>query len=122
MGNKFHARKWQGYDSKHEAARAEELRRKEVAGEIKDLRTQVPYELIPSQWEETPRIGKRGQPLKPRRHCLERACVYKADFVYSLPSGELIVEDAKSPATRTPEYRIKRKLMLYIHNIRIREV
>lgn len=120
--NKYRAKKWNGFDSKHEAARAEELRLRERAGEIKDLRTQVRYNLLPAQWEEIPRIGKRGQPIKPRRRCIERACDYVADFVYSLPSGELIVEDAKSPATRTPEYRIKRKLMLYVHHIRVREV
>ena len=119
--NKFHATRWNGYDSRLEAKRAEELKLLQEAGEITDQREQVPYELIPAQWEETPRVGKRGQALKPKRICLERACVYIADFVYTR-NGETIVEDVKSPATRTPEYRIKRKLMLYIHHIRIMEV
>lgn len=41
MANKYHAKRWNGYDSKHEAARAAELRRKERAGEITNLREQV---------------------------------------------------------------------------------
>lgn len=121
MRNKFNAQKWAGYDSRKEARRANELRALETAGIIHDLKEQVPYELIPAQWQETPRFGKNGQALKPKRKCLERACVYKADFVYE-KDGETIVEDVKSPITRTPDYRIKRKLMLYIHHIRIREV
>ena len=121
--NKYHAQKWGGYDSKKEARRAQELRLLQQAEQISDLREQVAYELIPAQYVEEPRYGKRGQPLMPRRRCVERACVYVADFVYNkLPSGELIVEDTKSPATRTPEYIIKRKLMLYVHHIQIREV
>ena len=50
---------------------------------------------------------------------IERQCVYIADFVYT-KDNKLIVEDTKG--FRTPEYRIKRKLMLYIHNIRITEI
>ena len=38
-----------------------------------------------------------------------RAITYKADFVYTLESGEKIVEDAKG--VRTETYKIKKKLM-----------
>lgn len=93
------------FDSKKESRRYQELRLLEQAGEIRDLKLQVKFELIPSQRVD----GK----------VVERACTYKADFVYR-ENGEIIVEDAKG--FRTPEYKIKRKLMLYIHGIRIKEI
>ena len=50
---------------------------------------------------------------------IERELSYFADFVYQ-ENGETVVEDAKG--YRTEVFRIKKKLMLYIHGIRIREV
>jgi hypothetical protein len=50
---------------------------------------------------------------------IERACVYKADFVY-IENGRMVVEDVKG--CKTPEYKLKRKLMLWVKGIRIREV
>lgn len=95
------------FDSKKEASRYEELRLMEKAGEIKDLRTQVKFKLIPAQRDEA--TGK----------VIERECSYKADFVYE-EDGKTVVEDVKG--FRTKEYVIKRKLMLYQFGIRIREV
>ena len=47
--------------------------------------------------------------------------MYLADFVYQdVKTGEWIVEDAKGH--KTEAYIIKRKLLLYIHGIRIKEV
>ena len=89
------------FDSKREAARWKELRLMERAGEITALRRQVRFELIPKQDGE-------------------RAVSYVADFVYRDKGGNEIVEDAKGARTR--EYIIKRKLMLWRHGIRIREV
>lgn len=96
------------FDSKKEANRYKELRLLEKAGEIKDLRTQVKFNLIPAQRDEA--TGK----------VIERECSYKADFVYYEEDGETVVEDVKG--FRTKEYIIKRKLMLYQYGIRIREV
>lgn len=93
------------FDSRKEANRYQELKLLERMGEISDLRRQVKYELIPVQRIE----GKLA----------ERACSYVADFVY-LENGKLVVEDTKG--YRTPDYIIKRKLMLHIHGIRIREI
>ena len=87
------------------------------AGLIANLREQVKYELIPAQY------GKCGKDFKGRttRALLERACSYIADFVYTdCKTGQTIVEDTKGMRTR--EYVIKRKLMLYMHGIRIKEV
>lgn len=102
--NKFRAIKTNGYASKKEAKRAQELAIMAQGGLISDLLEQVPYQLIPSQRSA---FGKA-----------ERPCKYIADFVY-LQNGVQVVEDCKG--MRTPEYIIKRKLMLLIHNISILE-
>lgn len=111
------------FDSHKEARRWEELLMLQKAGKIIDLRKQVEYELIPSQYETYERYGKKGERLKDGVRLLERKVAYRADFVYTdAETGENIVEDVKSPATRTTEYIIKRKLMLAVHSIRIKEV
>ena len=105
-GNKYGAKKITDpatgfvFDSKAEFIRWCELRIMERAGKISDLQRQVKYELIPKQ---------KG----------ERACTYLADFVYKDPNGDTVVEDTKG--VRTDAYRIKRKLMLWVHGIRIKE-
>ncbi len=105
-GNKYHAQKYGGYASKKEYDRAQELKLMLRAGLIADLREQVKYTLIPSQ-----QVGDYT----------ERPCRYIADFVYKdLRSGLTVVEDTKG--VRTPEFVIKRKLMLYVHGIRITEL
>ena len=50
---------------------------------------------------------------------VERACSYIADFVY-MERGEKVVEDVKG--VKTKDYIIKRKLMLFIHGIKVREI
>lgn len=106
MGNKYGAKKIKDpatgfvFDSKTEFIRWCELRILERAGKISDLKRQVRYELIPKQ------VG-------------ERACNYVADFVYIDSDGNTVVEDTKG--VRTDAYKIKRKLMLHIHGIRIKE-
>lgn len=123
MASKYYNQKvtvaGQSFDSKHEAERYLLLSMLQRAGEISDLRTQVPFELIPSQ-REPDTVGPRGG-VKPGK-CIEKACVYYADFVYKNKDGDTVVEDAKSPATRTEAYKIKKKLMLYVHKIKIVEV
>lgn len=94
------------FDSKAEARRYEELKTLAQTQKIVDLRLQVRFDLIPAQ-----RIDGK---------CVERACQYLADFTY-MEDGKLVVEDVKSPATITPAYIIKRKLMLHIHGIRIHQ-
>jgi hypothetical protein len=88
------------FDSKRERDRYIDLLLLERAGEISELRLQVSFELIPKQ------AG-------------ERNCKYIADFAYTR-NGEMVVEDAKG--VRTPEYVIKRKLMLWVHGIKVHEV
>lgn len=110
------------FDSRKEYRRYQELEIMQLAGEIADLRLQVPYELIPSQYAESTEVYKRGdkagQP-KPGK-LLERPVTYTADFVYTDGNGNAVVEDTKG--FRTKEYTIKRKLMLYVHGIKVQEI
>lgn len=103
------------FDSRKEYRRFLILRSREERGEISDLRRQVKFELIPSQ-REPDKIGPRGGRI--RGALIERGVCYKADFVY-VENGETIVEDIKG--LRTEGYIIKRKLMLYVHGIRLKE-
>ena len=106
------------FDSRKEARRFAELKLLEKAGEIVELRRQVKFVLIPAQ-REPDQIGKRGGVIKGK--LIEREVSYLADFVYFDNNlNDYVVEDAKG--IRTKEYIIKRKLMLYKYNIRIREV
>lgn len=121
--NKYHNIKTRGYDSRKEAERSRVLHLLEKAGKIRDLREQVPYELIPKQTEMGTRIvTRRGkQVVQTVEKVVERPVVYVADFVYYDPvTEETVVEDTKG--VRTDAYIIKRKLMLYVYGIRIREV
>ena len=104
------------FDSRREARRYDELLLLQQAGKIRNLRRQVKFVLIPTQREPS-QIGTRGGVKKGK--LLERECSYIADFVY-VENGKIVVEDTKG--LRTKDYIIKRKLMLYVHNIRIREV
>lgn len=94
------------FDSKAEHKRWQYLAMLERGREIRDLRMQVPFELIPPQVAPS---GKR-----------ERATVYLADFVYVTREGATVVEDVKGAVT--PEFRLKRKLMLHVHGIEVQEV
>lgn len=106
-GNRKVNRNGVTFDSKREARRWSELLMLEQTGVIQNLQRQVRYELLPSQ-----RIDGK---------VVERPVFYVADFTYE-QDGMTVVEDTKSPATRTPVYVIKRKLLLYRYGIRIREV
>ena len=108
--NKFNAKQeikeGQHFHSRKESRRYKELQLMERAGAIRDLKRQVRYLLIETQYDEN---GK----------CIERSCNYYADFVYKTKEGKLVVEDTKG--FRTKDYIIKRKLMLKNYGIRILE-
>lgn len=93
----------------------------EKAGHITNLKRQAKYVLIPAQYEPSDEVyvkGKdKGKPKKGR--LIERECAYYADFVYT-ENGKTVVEDTKG--VKTTEYIIKRKLMLYVYNIKIKEM
>ena len=121
--NKLHAEKCGKYASRKEALRAWELKMLQRAGKISDLQEQVKFVLVPAIWEETPRIGKRGQPIKPKRRCIQRELAYIADFVY-VKDGKTVVEDVKGYKGGAT-YRIfvnKKKLMREKYGIEVVEV
>lgn len=91
------------FDSQREYRRWRELKLLEKGKSITDLQRQVRFELIPKQ--------KYGN------HII-RSCEYIADFVYK-QDGEEVVEDCKG--YRTDAYKIKKKLMLYVHGVMIKE-
>ena len=106
--NKYNARKITvdgiKFDSIREANRYSELLILQKAGIISDLRRQEEFELIP-------KCGK------------ERPARYHADFSYiDTATGEKIVEDVKSRATKTKDYILRRKLMNWRYGIQIREI
>lgn len=85
------------FDSAWEARRYSELKVLEKSKQISGLELQVPFLL-------------EVNGLK--------ICNYKADFVY-YQGGEMVVEDAKG--VKTPEYKLKKKLMKAVHGIEIKE-
>ena len=95
------------FDSKKEADRYLELYLAQKAGSITDLQLQVPFELIPKQLDDHGKVA-------------ERAVFYYADFTYRNADGAYVVENVKGERTR--EYILKRKLMLWIYDIKIMEV
>ena len=99
------------YDSKKEYLRHQELLLMEKAGLISDLQRQVKYELIPTQ-----RIDGK---------VVERPISYIADYVYRKDGG-IVVEDVKGyrdpSSAGYAKFVLKRKMMLFFHDIRIREV
>jgi hypothetical protein len=101
LRGKYGNKRAKGYASGREAKRAAELQLLQKVGEIRDLEYQKKYVLIPKQDGE-------------------RACTYTADFVYFDKAGKLHVEDAKG--FKTQQYIIRRKLMKFIHGIKIEEV
>lgn len=92
------------FGSLKEAMHYTELVLRQKRGEIKNLQTQVKFELIPKQ-------GK------------ERACCYIADFVYEDKDGHKIVEDVKgSKQMITDVFKIKKKLMKKVYDIDVKTV
>lgn len=111
--NKYGAKKTvmfqQVFDSKKEAERWLVLKSAEYLGEVRDLQRQVKFELIPAQ-------VSNGEKL--------RACSYFADFVYVNSAGETVVEDTKGyrRGAAYDLFMVKKKLMLQVHGLYVREV
>ncbi len=104
--NKFRAIKTNGYDSKKEAKRAEELKILKNNGYISNLEEQKKFELQPSF-----KIQANTAPFK-----LEtvRSISYVADFYYyDNEKKRWIAEDSKG--FRTKDYILKSKMFRYIY-------
>lgn len=113
--NKFRAKKKEVdgivFDSTKEANYYIELKERLDTGDISELELQVPFVLIPKQTYKND---------KGKDRVAERECRYIADFTYKDKEGNLHVIDTKG--LRLPDYRIKKKLMLWVHKIRIEEI
>lgn len=109
--NKYRNKKTRGFDSKREADFYDKLcclkNAANPAERVVQIETQVKFELIPAQ---------RGADGK----VIERACTYIADFRVTFADGHVEVIDVKG--MKTDVYKIKKKLMLQVHGVQIKEV
>lgn len=108
------------FDSRKEHRRYLRLLDAQRKGIISELRTQPEWTLIPPQHEES--VQQLKTKSKKVLRIAERAVTYKADFSY-IKDGKLVVEDVKiSPKLLPKEFVLKRKMMLYFHGIKVRQV
>lgn len=85
------------HDSKKEAKRCDVLHLRQAAGEIAELTIQPAFQIEVNS---------------------HKVCKYRADFGYR-ENGEQVVEDCKG--FKTPQYRLKAKLLRATHGIEILE-
>lgn len=97
MANKYNAQRTTvdgiTFASKKEAGRIGELKLLERAGHIRNLELQPKFPLVVNG---------------------VKVCTYIADAAY-FEKNARVVEDVKSGPTKTPAYRIKRKLLLALN-------
>ena len=108
------------FDSEREAKRYLILKDYQNKGDISDLKLQVVYELIPAI-KELKTVVLKTKTIQ-KEVTIQQAITYRCDFTY-IKDEKLIVEDVKiSPKMLPPEYKLKKKLLRYVHGIDIREV
>lgn len=93
-------KKVHGFDSKREYDVACKLQALADRGVITELRKQVVFELIPNQTKM-------------------RKITYRADFSYKDEDGKLVVVDVKG--FKTEVYKMKRKMLKFVHGLDILE-
>lgn len=106
MATKYHNRKtvYMGiqFDSKKEMNRYRELILMERAGLIRSIELQPRYDLIVNGYK----LG-----------------FYRGDFRYiDVATGQSVLEDVKSPVTKTAVYQLKKKLVKALYGVEIREI
>jgi hypothetical protein len=97
------------FDSIKEMKHYQLLEYLQKIGEIKELKLQVPFELIP-----TFKINGKTR----------RNCTYLADFTYiTTKDDKLHVIDVKSPITaKNSTYKLKKKMVEYKYGVEVEEV
>lgn len=126
--SKYHSKKVTvdglNFDSKKEAERYLVLKSQERRGLIRDLQMQVPFILIPAQYEYRIEYTPKKHQEKEVKRLVEQKLSYVADFVYTKSDGEMVVEDVKGyrKGGAYSVFVIKRKLMLERHGIKVLEV
>ena len=101
--SKYRNKPTNGYASIKESKRAFQLKLMQEAGQIRNLREQVSYLLIPKQDGE-------------------RSAKFIVDFTYEEWAGNgwrFVAEDVKG--LRTDVYILKRKMLRFLHGIAVRE-
>lgn len=100
------------FDSKKEAARFQELKYMQHASLIADLELQPVFPLHVME------LFRSQSPI-----VVTTIGVFSADFRYTdLKSGEIVVEDVKSEATKHTAYRLRKKIAEAVHGIYVREL
>ena len=95
------------FDSKKEAERFGELKTLQKAGEISRLVCQPRFTLQEAFTDARIGLTKAGKPRT------VRAILFSADFKYWCNrESKWIVEDVKSPASKTQQYELRKKLFL----------
>ena len=105
------------FDSKRERYRYMVLKDAERLGVISELKCQPKFTLIPAQYHEEAKQLKTK--VKMVKKCDFLAITYTGDFQY-VKNGKNEVEDVKGMVT--PEYKLKEKMMAYLHHIIIRKI
>jgi hypothetical protein len=95
------------FHSQRECKHYEELLLLQAVGDIYGLKTQTLFTLVPCQMESSKRVA-------------ERPVTYRCDFDYFDRQGRRHIEDSKGE--KTQQYIIRRKLMLWVHQIKVEEV
>lgn len=96
------------FDSRREGRRYLELRNLERAGLISGLELQPRFAIQVAAVTDPDLLVQVG--------------VYTADFRYTDQTGQVIIEDVKSPPTRTTAYRLRKRLVEAIHGVKVTEV
>jgi hypothetical protein len=114
--NKYHAEPIHvdgvRFASKKEAARFLELKLLQNVGAIDELECQPVFYLHVME------IWRSQVPIR-----ITTIGKFTADFRYrDLQTGEIVVEDTKSEATKTEAYRLRKRLAECVHGIYVREV
>ena len=100
------------FDSRREAARYGELKMLLAADLIRELEIHPGYALVVAE------LYREGPPF-----VFTTVGQFHADFRYvDVTTGERVVEDVKSPPTRTTAYRLRKRIVEAVHGITIREV
>lgn len=108
------------FDSKREKDRYILLKQAEKDGKIENLVVHPKFELVPAVKEKVVKHLKTKD--KEIEKTVQLAITYTADFMYD-KNGEIIIEDVKISKHLLPkEYVLKKKMMLAIMHLRVKEV
>jgi hypothetical protein len=101
------------FDSQREAARYQELKLRQLAGEISQLEVHPGFALI------VPQLSGDELPVT----VFQTVGMFHADFKYrDHRTHTWIVEDVKSAPTKTEAYKLRKKIVEAVHGITITEI